>query len=212
MNTDDSKTLQRIENLLERVTTALERIADSGTALQAPPAVSTGQPTFCGFICAWAYDAQGFPSYVRASDGKIANRRQKQGATWFSWKIDDDTYSDKVLVFQPGETVPPIVWPGERQTTPQAAAAADDDQPASEETLRELHQRGRANHGEEWRTSGPDMILAHTDGRTRVSAEMTAGEVERTALDARRDARVPPGQLRRLTANAPISQGACVRG
>lgn len=167
----------RLFDTLERIAVALERIADNGAALQAQPAAATGQPTFCGFICAWAYDAQGFPSYVRTVDGKIANRRQKQGATWFSWKIDDDTYSDKVLVFQPGETVPPIVWPG---APGDAEAPAHDDQPAAEAGLRELHQRGRASHGDEdWRTKGPDLILAHTDGRTRVSAEMSADEVAR---------------------------------
>ena len=170
----------RLLATLERIAVALERIADSGTALQAPTAAATGQPTFCGFICAWAYDAQGFPSYVRTPDGKIANRRQKQGATWFSWKIDDDTYSDKVLVFQPGETIPAIIWPGAQVDAEAPAHDDDDDQPAGEAALRQLHQRGREVHGDEdWRTSGPDLIMAFTDGRTRVSAEMSAGEVAR---------------------------------
>ena len=143
-------------------------------------------PTFGGYNCAWTVDREGHPSYIITADGEMAHRHAKQDDVW--WSVKDESRPAgyrRILGFTAAELAAglpdavlfrlPVEVPAQ-----QPAPGADDDQPAAEEALRELHQRGRVSHGDEdWRTKGPDMILAHTDGRTRVSAEMSADEVAR---------------------------------
>ena len=171
--------------LREKLDQVLE-LLEGGTQAQAH-GLSASLPTFGGYNCAWTVDREGHPSYILTADGEMAHRHAKQDDVW--WSVKDEAAPAgyrRILGFTAAELaagLPDAVrfrLPDEVPAQQPAPAHDDDDQPASEAALRQLHQGGRAVHGVEgWQEAGPDMILAHTDGRTRVSAEMSAGEVAR---------------------------------
>ena len=164
--------LDRIEQKLDRLLTLLEGGAAART---------TSQPTFCGYRCSWDIDEAGWPSYVYLEDGSMAEHREKQGHHWFSVGFGQDAageyqYGEHHLKFR--RATPPdglLVMPA--QAAAEQPAPRIDGPPAGEKDLQAMHKAGRAVHGDEWRSVGPELVLAHTDGRTSVSAEMRADEV-----------------------------------
>lgn len=61
---------------------------------------------------------------------------------------------------------------------------------AGEETIRRLHEVGRAAYGEQWAGIGPQLVQAATHGRTDRSGELTYNEAMR--LIAQLQGQAPP--------------------
>lgn len=75
---------QRLEAKLDQL---LEALQSGG---QAAP---LGQPTFCGFVCSWTQNAEGYPDHiVEPVTGAEARLREKQGDRWYSAGNADDGY------------------------------------------------------------------------------------------------------------------------
>ena len=183
--------------LREKLDQVLE-LLEGGAQAQAH-GLSASLPTFGGYNCAWTVDREGHPSYILTADGEMAHRHAKQDDVW--WSVKDEAAPAgyrRILGFTAAELaagLPDAVrfrLPDEVPAQQPAPAHDDDGQPAAEAALRRLHQSGKAVHGgDAWRTTGPDMVMAFTDGRTRKTAEMSAGEVARLlgSLDATQEAR-----------------------
>lgn len=66
----------------------------------------TAGPSFCGFPCGPSVNAAGFPAFVMVGE-KMAQRREKQGDTWYSYRVGDGY--EQVMRFRAGDDVPPVV-------------------------------------------------------------------------------------------------------
>ncbi len=72
-----------------------------------PSAAELAQgPTFAGYPCSPTVDERGLPTWLIV-DGKQAQRREKQGDTWYSVRLTDGSYA-QVLRIPKGERVPEI--------------------------------------------------------------------------------------------------------
>ena len=72
-----------------------------------PAAAELAQgPTFAGYPCSPTVDDQGRPSWI-IWEGRQAQRREKQGDTWYSVKNPDGGY-DQVLRIPKGEKAPQV--------------------------------------------------------------------------------------------------------
>ena len=72
-----------------------------------PAAAELAQgPTFAGYPCSPTVDEEGRPTWI-IWEGRQAQRREKQGDTWYSIKNPDGTY-DQVLRIPKGETAPDV--------------------------------------------------------------------------------------------------------
>ena len=202
-----------LKPLLERIATALEAIADSGrlAPAQPGPAAADGQPVFAGYAASWTVDAAGYPSYIIDPEtGEMAQRREKQGDTWYSIKTGEEEYRQLIRIAA-GETLPAAAqWtaPGsaaadvaaaapierlespagppidpapaeELEQEPATAAPPDPDNPFTEigENLQKrIHAAGREIYGDAWTTTGPQLVLTYSDGRTERSGELSHDE------------------------------------
>lgn len=63
-------------------------------------------PTFAGYPCSVTVDDAGLPTWIMVN-GHQAQRREKQGDTWWSYK-DGETYV-QALRIPKGEQAPPVV-------------------------------------------------------------------------------------------------------
>ncbi len=111
-NDDDQQTILEILDRAEKIglyfgsrgwTFAhLEPIGPSATEL------SQG-PSFAGYPCSPTVDERGLPTWIIV-DGKQAQRREKQGDTWYSVRMADGSYV-QVLRIPKGEKVPELTRP-----------------------------------------------------------------------------------------------------
>lgn len=63
-------------------------------------------PTFAGYPCSPTVDDRGMPTWILV-EGKQAQRREKQGDTWYSVR-DGESYR-QVLRIPKGEQAPPVM-------------------------------------------------------------------------------------------------------
>ena len=72
-----------------------------------PSAAELAQaPTFAGYPCSPTVDERGLPTWLIV-DGKQAQRREKQGDTWYSVRLPDGSYAQVVRIPK-GERVPEV--------------------------------------------------------------------------------------------------------
>lgn len=83
--------------------------ADDASHEAAPLPAGPNEPTFCGYVCSPTTDDRGLPAWIMV-DGRQAERREKQGDTWWSYRLPDGSYSRHVLI-RKGEQAPAIWWP-----------------------------------------------------------------------------------------------------
>ena len=194
MTENDSKALDRIERLLEKIATALD---------ERPSKAGHSQPTFCGYACSWTED-RGLPAYVVTPDGEMAHRHEKQGDVW--WSVKEEQAAGgyrRVLGFKLAEfdSLPASArfrLPEEQEQQPAQVEAQEpvyetleeaEPGPVGEPTLREMHALGRQLYSDEWPERGRDLIQAYSDGRTDTSAELTLYECERLINNLQMDLR-----------------------
>jgi len=106
---DDSTT---VKTLLERTDKLADYLAGKGWGFAdaAPVGPSAKElaagPTFAGYPCSVTVDDAGLPTWIMVN-GHQAQRREKQGDTWWSYK-DGETYV-QALRIPKGEQAPPVV-------------------------------------------------------------------------------------------------------
>ncbi len=204
-----ARQLERIADGIERLILTIEgaRAAAPASAVAGPG----GHPTFCGLACAWTVDAAGFPGYVVTADGEIADKHERQGDVWYSVKDEQAAGGyRRVLTIKAGETLPDAARfrlpdatrpdPAALQTYQNGAQTAPDEPPPTEQApeppdpanpfemidavqLRRLHELGRAVYGDAWVATGPQLVLAASDGRTDRSADLSDAEGRRMIAD-----------------------------
>lgn len=110
---------QAVQEMLERSEKLAGWLADRGwgfaEAQPAGPSVKeiAAGPMFCGYPCSPTVDDRGLPTWVMV-EGRQAQRREKQGDTWWSYRDDNGEYV-QVLRIPKGEEAPPVVGLGGRR-------------------------------------------------------------------------------------------------
>ena len=108
-------TTDMIQTVMDRAAKIADYYLAAGWSLpHAPSDGATGPaaaelaqgPTFAGYPCSPTVDEEGRPTWI-IWEGRQAQRREKQGDTWYSIKNPDGTY-DQVLRIPKGETAPDV--------------------------------------------------------------------------------------------------------
>lgn len=106
---DDHQTIIELLDRADRIGAYFNQRGWSFAHLEAtgPSAAELAQgPTFAGYPCSPTVDERGLPTWLIV-DGKQAQRREKQGDTWYSVRLADGAYA-QVLRIPKGERVPEV--------------------------------------------------------------------------------------------------------
>jgi hypothetical protein len=107
--TDDHQTIIELLDRAEKIGAYFSQRGWNFAHLEAtgPSAAELAQaPTFAGYPCSPTVDERGFPTWLIV-DGKQAQRREKQGDTWYSVRLPDGSYAQVVRIPK-GERVPEV--------------------------------------------------------------------------------------------------------
>ena len=107
--TDDHQTIIELLDRAEKIGAYFSQRGWNFAHLEAtgPSAAELAQaPTFVGYPCSPTVDERGFPTWLIV-DGKQAQRREKQGDTWYSVRLPDGSYAQVVRIPK-GERVPEV--------------------------------------------------------------------------------------------------------
>jgi hypothetical protein len=107
--TDDHQTIIELLDRAEKIGAYFSQRGWNFAHLEAtgPSAAELAQaPTFAGYPCSPTVDERGFPTWLIV-DGKQAQRREKQGDTWYSVRLPDGSYAQVVRIPK-GERFPEV--------------------------------------------------------------------------------------------------------
>lgn len=108
-NADDHQTILETMDRAEKIGVYFGQKGWSFAHLEpvGPSAAELSQgPTFAGYPCSPTVDERGLPTWIIV-DGKQAQRREKQGDTWYSLRMTDGAYA-QVLRIPKGEKPPEV--------------------------------------------------------------------------------------------------------